>query len=177
MGQRDRHTKGSADVDPMCIEDQLCFALYAATRAMTRTFRVSLEPLGLTYPQYLVLLVLWEKDGLSVKEIGTKLMLDSGTLTPLLKRLEAMGLLNRERDRDDEREVRITLTKEGLRIREAARDARRYVERRMQMSEKDLNALRDDVMGLVERLEPGRLVEPEKWGGCEAVRDVQVRQG
>jgi DNA-binding MarR family transcriptional regulator len=152
MSERKTDATGTAEVDPLRLEDQLCFALYAATRAMTRTFRVRLEPLGLTYPQYLVMIVLWEQDGLSIKQIGERLMLDSGTLTPLLKRLEAMKLLRRERAKLDEREVRITLTKEGRKMREAALDVRRYVECRVQMSETEITALRADIMGLVDRL-------------------------
>lgn len=159
MGQRKTSAAGRADANPLRLEDQLCFALYAATRAMTRTFRVRLEPLGLTYPQYLVLIVLWEKDGLSIKQIGEKLMLDSGTLTPLLKRLEAMKLVRRERDKADEREVRVTLTKEGRKLREAALDARRYVECQVKMSEKEISGLRDDIMALIDRLGFERICE------------------
>jgi DNA-binding MarR family transcriptional regulator len=159
MSERKTDATGTAEVDPLRLEDQLCFALYAATRAMTRTFRVRLEPLGLTYPQYLVMIVLWEQDGLSIKQIGERLMLDSGTLTPLLKRLEAMKLLRRERAKLDEREVRITLTKEGRRLRASALDARRYVECRVQMSDKDVDTLRNDIMGLVDRLGVERVNE------------------
>jgi len=102
--------------------NQLCFAVYAAAHALNKTYKPLLEPLDLTYPQYLVMLVLWEGDGLTVKEIGERLFLDSGTLTPLLKRLEAAGRLRRTRDSADERQVRITLTEAGraLRARAAA---------------------------------------------------------
>lgn len=89
------------------LEEQLCFAVYLAGHAFTRMYRTVLADLGLTYPQYLVMLVLWECDGLSVKAVGERLMLDSGTLTPLLKRLEAAGLIVRERSRQDERQVRL----------------------------------------------------------------------
>lgn len=92
---------------------QLCFALHAASRAMTQAYQPLLEPLGLTYPQYLVLLVLWERDGCLVKEIGARLDLDSGTLTPLLKRLETQGLVVRERQAQDQRQVRIRLSPAG----------------------------------------------------------------
>lgn len=95
------------------LEDQLCFAFYSTSHAFTRAYRQLLEPLGLTYPQYLVLLVLCKSDGMRVKEIGMKLFLDSGTLTPLLKRLEALGLVNRLRDTGDERQVSIVLTPSG----------------------------------------------------------------
>jgi DNA-binding MarR family transcriptional regulator len=105
----------------MALEDQLCFALYAASRAVTGFYRPLLDALGLTYPQYLVLLVLWEQGALPVKELGTALQLDYGTLTPLLKRLEAHGLLRRERRADDERSVLITLTDQGTVLRDRAK--------------------------------------------------------
>ncbi len=95
------------------LSSQLCFVTYSAAQAFTRVYRQLLDPLGLTYPQYLVLLVLWEQDGLTVKEIGQRLFLDSGTLTPLLKRLQAASIVERTRDTDDERLVRITLTRKG----------------------------------------------------------------
>ena len=95
------------------LRKQLCFAVYSTSHAFTRAYRVLLEPLGLTYPQYLVLLVLWERDGMRVKEIGAQLFLDSGTLTPLLKRLEGLGYVSRVRDPSDERQVTILLTPAG----------------------------------------------------------------
>ena len=107
--------------DPLRLDEQLCFALYAASRALTRVYAPLLEPLGLTYPQYLVMLVLWEHDGASVKQLGERLALDSGTLTPLLKRLEQHGMVTRRRDPDDERVVRIDLTAEGKKLRGKAR--------------------------------------------------------
>ena len=103
--------------DWLALDHQLCFALYAASLAMTKTYKPLLTPLGLTYPQYLVMLVLWEQDGVTVSRLGERLFLDSGTLTPLLKRLEASGLLARERDAQDERRVRITLTAPGRALR------------------------------------------------------------
>ena len=95
------------------LSKQLCFAIYSASHAFTRAYRVLLDPLGLTYPQYLVMLALWERDGMRVKEIGSQLFLDSGTLTPLLKRLEGIGLVRRVRDSTDERQVTIMLTAAG----------------------------------------------------------------
>ena len=95
------------------VDGQLCFAVYSAAHAFGRAYRALLAAHDLTYPQYLVLLVLWEQEGLTVKEIGTKLFLDSGTLTPLLKRLEASGHVRRARDRADERQVSIFLTPKG----------------------------------------------------------------
>lgn len=106
--------------DPLALENQFCFALYSASLAMTKTYKPFLEKLGLTYPQYLVMLVLWQKDDVLVKAIGEKLFLDSGTLTPLLKRLESSSLIQRTRDEADERQVRITLTKEGRALKKKA---------------------------------------------------------
>ncbi|MFI7445103.1 MarR family winged helix-turn-helix transcriptional regulator [Nonomuraea indica] len=102
------------------LDNQLCFAVHAASRAFDALYRRQLTELGLTYPQYLVMLVLWEREPLSVKELGTALRLDSGTLSPLLKRLEAAGLVDRERDPADERSVLVRLTPEGARLRERA---------------------------------------------------------
>jgi DNA-binding MarR family transcriptional regulator len=102
------------------LDHQLCFALYASSLAMTKLYKPLLEPLGLTYPQYLVMLVLWEADGVAVSDLGARLTLDSGTLTPLLKRLEAAGLVQRRRDRDDERRVLVTLTAAGQALKARA---------------------------------------------------------
>ncbi|MCI9880077.1 MULTISPECIES: MarR family winged helix-turn-helix transcriptional regulator [Methylobacterium] len=99
--------------DALSLDSQLCFAVYAAAHAFGRTYRALLAAHDLTYPQYLVLLVLWEEEGLAVKEIGQRLFLDSGTLTPLLKRLEAAGHVRRARDRADERQVSIFLTEKS----------------------------------------------------------------
>ncbi|MGY4981018.1 MarR family winged helix-turn-helix transcriptional regulator [Streptomyces sp. 900105755] len=105
----------------MLLDDQLCFALYAASRAVTARYRPLLDELGLTYPQYLVMLVLWDQDSVSVRELGAALQLESSTLSPLLKRLEAGGLVTRERRPDDERSVVIRLTADGARLRDRAR--------------------------------------------------------
>ncbi|MDE2429712.1 MAG: MarR family transcriptional regulator [Burkholderiales bacterium] len=112
----------SADFNMLALDNQFCFALYSASLAMTKTYKPLLEKLGLTYPQYLVMLVLWEKDDVLVKDIGKLLFLDSGTLTPLLKRLETAGFLIRSRDETDERQVRITLTEEGKALKKQAKE-------------------------------------------------------
>jgi MarR family transcriptional regulator, organic hydroperoxide resistance regulator len=104
------------------LDRQLCFALYSSSLAMTRIYKPLLAPLGLTYPQYLVMLVLWEVEGQSVSQLGQRLSLDSGTLTPLLKRLEALGHIERRRASDDERRVDIFLTLQGRQLRELALD-------------------------------------------------------
>jgi MarR family transcriptional regulator, organic hydroperoxide resistance regulator len=102
------------------LDRQLCFALYSASLAMTKFYKPLLEPLGLTYPQYLVMLVLWEADGLTVGQVGERLQLDSGTLTPLLKRLEAQGLVQRLRDTEDERRVLLQITAAGRALKAKA---------------------------------------------------------
>ena len=104
----------------LLLDNQLCFALYSASLAMTKLYKPWLDELGLTYPQYLAMLALWEQDGPSVSQLGERLRLDSGTLTPLLKRLEAAGLLTRMRATDDERRVHVTLTAAGRRLRARA---------------------------------------------------------
>ena len=106
----------------MKLVNQLCFPLYAAARNVTGLYTPWLKPLGLTYTQYIVLLVLWERDGISVTEIGEKLMLDNGTLSPLLKKMEQAGYLERRRSREDDRVVEITLTDEGRALQEKAKD-------------------------------------------------------
>ena len=113
-------TSASRTKQPLLLDQQLCFALYSAGLAMNKVYRKLLAQLGLTYPQYLVMLVLWERDSLSVSDIGERLFLDSATLTPLLKRLESAGLLNRLRSSADERQVIITLTAEGRALKKHA---------------------------------------------------------
>lgn len=130
------------------LDDQICFALYGALQAMTRAYRPHLEPFGLTYPQYLVLLVLWERSGLSVKAIGERLDLDSGTLTPLLKRLEAAGYVRRSRDRDDERVVRIDLTPAGHALREPIAAAVADIGCKIRGPGRDVAALREEIKAL-----------------------------
>ena len=111
----------AAQDDPLRLDRQVCFPLYAATNLINRLYTPVLRELGLTYPQYLVLLVLWEAAPQTVGSLGSRLYLDSGTLTPLLKRMEAGGLISRRRDPEDERRVLVTLTEQGRRLRDAAR--------------------------------------------------------
>ena len=106
----------------MKLNNQLCFPLYAAARNVTSLYTPWLKPLGLTYTQYITLLVLWEKDGVSVSEIGNKLMLDNGTLSPMLKKMEQSGYIERNRSKDDDRVVIITLTQKGIDLQEQAKD-------------------------------------------------------
>ncbi|MFJ7436948.1 MarR family winged helix-turn-helix transcriptional regulator [Methylorubrum thiocyanatum] len=144
----------SAEVlkDPLLLDNQLCYALYAAAHRMTKSYRPMLERMGLTYPQYLVLLVLWESDGITVSEIGRRLRLDSGTLTPVLKRLEISGLLNRSRRQSDEREVEIALTDQGRSLRSEAVAVRQSVMCQLNMSEPEIQAMRADLNALIENL-------------------------
>ena len=113
--------------EAMKLANQLCFPLYAAARNVTGLYTPWLKPLGLTYTQYIVFLVLWEEDGISVTEIGEKLMLDNGTLSPLLQKMEKAGYINRRRSSDDERVVMITLTEEGRALQEKAKDIPRQM--------------------------------------------------
>ena len=108
--------------EAMKLANQMCFPLYAAARNITGLYTPWLKPLGLTYTQYIVMLVLWEEDGISVSDIGSRLMLDNGTLSPLLKKMESEGYIERRRSRDDDRIVKITLTDEGRRLQDKARD-------------------------------------------------------
>ena len=120
----------------------LCFGLHAASRAMTAVYRPLLEELGLTYTQYLVMLLLWEDEPRLVNELGRVLELDSGTLSPLLKRLEAAGLVRRERRATDERAVEVTLTPEGRALRERARHIPRAIEQATDLSNGEIEDLR-----------------------------------
>src|SRR5664279_509085 len=112
--------KHAADA-PLLLGNQICFAIYSTAHAFNRVYKPLLDRLGLTYPQYLVMLVLWERDGVPLKDIGERLFLDSGTLTPLLKRLEAAQLIKRTRSTTDERQVLIALTPKGQALKEKAR--------------------------------------------------------
>jgi DNA-binding MarR family transcriptional regulator len=137
---------------PLLLANQLCFAVYSTAHAFNRFYKPMLDRLGLTYPQYLVMLVLWEQDGLPVKEIGERLFLDSGTLTPLLKRLEAAGLVKRTRSREDERQVIVALTAQGEGLREKARGLPLSVLAASQCSVAELGALKKEVEALRDRL-------------------------
>lgn len=141
----------SADA-ALLLDNQLCFALYSASLAMTKLYKPLLDELGLTYPQYLVMLVLWEGDGPMVSELGQRLGLDSGTLTPLLKRLEAAGLVSRMRDVADERRVHIHLTAAGRRLKARAAKIPACVLAASQCSLAEIQQLTGQVRALRERL-------------------------
>ena len=136
----------------LALDNQLCFAFYSVSHAFSRAYRRFLDPLRLTYPQYVVLLVLWERDDLTVKEIGDRLFLDSGTLTPLLKRLESAGHIRRTRDTKDERQVRIHLTEGGRALRERAEEIPQQVGCVLGLSFDEVRALTQEVAKLRRRL-------------------------
>jgi DNA-binding MarR family transcriptional regulator len=106
--------------DILKLENQLCFSIYAASRAITKVYRPFLDKLGITYPQYLVMLILWENETITLRDLGNKLYLDSGTLTPLLKRLESMEIIKRQRSTKDERILCVTITAKGLQMKQEA---------------------------------------------------------
>ena len=141
--------------DELALDRQLCFALYAASRATTAVYRPLLDELGLTYPQYLVMLVLWERDGRGVREIGAELDLDTGTLSPLLKRMEGLGLLERRRQSDDERRVLIHLTDAGHDLHEPALAVPRRLAGCSGLPTEELLALRSTLRRLTLELRSG----------------------
>jgi DNA-binding MarR family transcriptional regulator len=166
MGFQGMHPVLEDDVMPR-VDQQVCFALYTTLHAVHKVYAPLLAPLGLTYPQYLVMLVLWEADDLTVKAIGERLLLDSGTLTPLLKRLEAGGLLARARDPKDERQVRIKLTPKGRDMRQQARPIPGQIARLMGRSADDLKSVRKELRRirnalLGKRDKPDKPDKPEK---------------
>jgi DNA-binding MarR family transcriptional regulator len=132
----------------LLLENQICFAVYSAAHAFAQAYKPHLDPMGLTYPQYLVMLLLWEQDGRSVNELGQPLHLDSGTLTPLLKRMEKAGLVTRKRDTKDERIMRIHLTDHGRALRERARAIPPAMLCASGLELEGLMALRDEVKAL-----------------------------
>jgi MarR family transcriptional regulator, organic hydroperoxide resistance regulator len=137
---------------PLQLGNQLCFAIYSAAHAFNRVYKPLLDRLGLTYPQYLVMLVLWERDGVPVKDIGERLFLDSGTLTPLLKRMEAAHLLKRTRSAEDERQVLISLTSQGHALREKARAVPQAILAASACSLGELSAMKNQLITLRDRL-------------------------
>lgn len=151
------HTEAAhktANNPALLLDNQLCFALYSTSLAMTKLYKPLLETLGLTYPQYLVMLVLWERDGLMVSELGERLFLDSGTLTPLLKRLEAASLIARIRDAQDERRVHNTLTAAGRALKTQAASIPDCILKASQCSVPDIVALTQQVQTLRNNLNP-----------------------
>ncbi len=138
--------------DLLKLENQLCFPLYAAAKEVVRSYTPFLTPLGLTYTQYIVLLTLWDTHTLSVKELGDKLFLDSGTLTPVLKRLEKLGYLHRERSKEDERILVVSLTIEGKKLKERALEIPEKVFECIKLKENDAKDLYRILYTLLENL-------------------------
>jgi MarR family transcriptional regulator, organic hydroperoxide resistance regulator len=137
---------------PLLLDNQLCFAVYSTGHAFNRVYKPLLDRLGLTYPQYLVMLVLWERDDVPLKDIGERLFLDSGTLTPLLKRLEAAQLIKRTRSKEDERQVLIALTPQGAALREEARAVPQAILASSACSVAELSAMKNDLIALRDKL-------------------------
>ncbi|WP_266362929.1 MarR family winged helix-turn-helix transcriptional regulator [Tellurirhabdus rosea] len=142
-------------VEQLKLENQVCFPVYAASRLIIREYQPHLEKLGLTYPQYLVLLVLWETDGISISEITQRLLLETNTITPLLKRMEAMKLLERQRSTEDERKVIIKLTPKGRDLQSAAASIPEELVKGLRSEELSVEGLiqmRDQLQGLIRML-------------------------
>lgn len=148
----------SSHIDPsshwLQLDQQLCFALYSTSLAITKRYKPLLDPLGLTYPQYLVLLCLWEQDGTSVSGLGQRLQLDSGTLTPLLKRMEAAGWITRQRAHEDERRVHIHLTDKGHALKSQATQIPACLLATLNCRLEDVQALTQQVRALRDGLQP-----------------------
>lgn len=152
------------------LENQLCFPLYACARLVMQAYRAHLDPLGLTYPQYLVLLVLWERDGQKVNEIGEQLFLDSGTLTPVLKRLERNGLISRHRPNEDERAVENRLTAAGRKLKRKAAKVPLALLCEVGLDLQETARIRDTVRGLIPRLQRAAQRQSDSGEGVARVR-------
>ncbi len=136
----------------LLLGNQICFAIYSTAHAFNRVYKPLLDRLGLTYPQYLVMMALWERDGVPVKDLGERLFLDSGTLTPLLKRLEVAQLIKRTRSAADERQVLVALTPQGHALREKARSVPQSILAASACSIAELSAMKNDLIALRDRL-------------------------
>ena len=137
---------------PLQLDNQICFAVYSTAHAFNRVYKPLLDRLGLTYPQYLVMLVLWERDDVPLKDIGERLFLDSGTLTPLLKRMETADLIKRTRSTADERQVLIALTSKGQGLKEKARAVPEGILASTACSLGELSAIKNEIVALRDRL-------------------------
>ncbi|HEY8981391.1 MAG TPA: MarR family transcriptional regulator [Streptomyces sp.] len=152
-------TPAAAEENWLRLDRQICFSLHAASRAFNGVYRVVLKDLGLTYPQYLVMLVLWEEGPLPVKKLGEHLRLDSGTLSPLLKRLESAGLVRRERSARDERSVEVLLTDEGAALREQALQVPRRILSATSFDPDEIRRLKSQLDTLTTALDEAALTE------------------
>jgi len=155
VGNRNEDAMGkkpSTADQPLRLDNQICFAIYSTAHAFNRVYKPLLDRLGVTYPQYLVMLVLWERDGVPLKDIGERLFLDSGTLTPLLKRLEQAGLVKRTRGTKDERQVLIALTVQGQALKEKARAVPQSILAASACSVSELVSVKNEILALRDRL-------------------------
>lgn len=143
----------TAKINPLALEEQVCFAVAVAARSVVAVYRPVLEPMGLTHPQYLVMLALWEHDRLAVKDLSALLKLDPGTLSPLVKRLQAQGLVTRDRDPRDERVLAITLTPAGRALREQAEKVPGAIVAKLGMDLGRLQSLRRDLVEVIDAAE------------------------
>lgn len=142
--------------DELLLDNQLCFALYSTSLLMTKTYKPLLQELGLTYPQYLAMLVLWENDGITVSEISSRMLTDPGSVTPLLKRLESEGLLLRRRSTEDERVVQLHLTEQGRALHERAKTLPACILKASGLNLADLDELRSKLIDLRQHLHEAR---------------------
>lgn len=163
----DGTVQNSTAEDGLGLEAQLCFALYSATLALGKAYAPILVGMGLTYPQYLVMLVLWQEDGLTVRELGARLHLESGTLTPMLKRMQQAGLVSRSRDAQDERLVRTRLTQPGRDLRTQALQVPCAIAEAMGLSAERLVQVRDDLLAIRRAMEAATV--PAKPQGIQPI--------
>lgn len=153
--KRDEAETDTIQQGMLALDQQLCFAVYSAAHALNRTYKPLLDPYGLTYPQYIALMTLWQEDGRTVKALGATLGLDSGTLSPLLKRLETSGYITRARDKSDERQVLVTLTDKGRAMQRDAVAIRMEIGKATGCTLEALQALTGELQAMTERLENG----------------------
>ena len=135
------------------LENQICFPLYVIAKEITGLYRPFLDEIDITYPQYLVMMVLWENDGLAVNHIGEKLFLDSGTLTPLLKRLETKGIISRKRKKEDERVVEVFLTESGRQLQQKACEIPKKIQNKIGVETEDLLHLKETILKILNKIE------------------------
>jgi DNA-binding MarR family transcriptional regulator len=135
------------------LENQICFPLYVIAKEITGLYRPFLDEIDITYPQYLVMMVLWENDGLAVNHIGEKLFLDSGTLTPLLKRLEGKGIIDRKRKKEDERVVEVFLTESGKQLQQKACEIPKKIQDKIGVETEDLLHLKETILKILNKIE------------------------
>lgn len=155
MNTESTHDRAVTADGSLLLDNQLCFSLYSTSLLMTKVYKPLLQALGLTYPQYLTMMVLWERDGMTVGEISTRLLTDPGSLTPLLKRLEAEGLLSRTRSKDDERVVIVELTAQGRALRDQAESVPLNIVKASCHSSAELRALQASLLSLRKNLQQG----------------------